>query len=174
VESDVLMLQKYQRVTSSAFQVERKNAFRVLSAQDKSEVVRTHLALQMAERHMNKQQLEFAFEAMALFSIDAYRTAMESPQWNELHNRLSSLKDRALVFFQKEDTAEIFASLGGKDGSSDPQNLRPNCSCSGASEYCGWWKAGASCGGGSCRGTIGGCGTGLLYDCDGMCYGGVY
>lgn len=136
--------------------------------------MRVHLALQMASRSLNKEQLKFIEEAISLLTPEVYSISKGTTEWSQLDNILNSLKDQMLISFQKEQAFEIFASLGGEKGSpDDTQNLAPNCSCSRQSDYCGWWRSGASCGGGSCRMQVGGCGTMLLYDCDGMCTGGV-
>ncbi len=52
----------------------------------------------------------------------------------------------------------IFASLAGEKGYSQNTvtlQTTPNCSCSTASDYCSWTKAGASCSGGSCNSQVG-------------------
>lgn len=172
--NDVQNLQKYQLVTAFKYQVERRAAFSNLSIQEKSNTMRIHLALQMANRSLNKEQNEFIVEAMSLINPSIYGVKKGMDEWNKIHESLNFLKDRMMSFFPKEEAFEIFASLGGEKGSTEnTEELAPNCSCSGSSDYCGWWRSGASCGGGSCRFQVGGCGTGLWYDCDGMCTGGV-
>lgn len=136
--------------------------------------MRVYLALQMADRSLNKNQSELVSEFIKLLSPEIYSIKKETLEWKQVDSSLNSIKDRSLNYFQKSEAFEIFASLGGKIGNPEGvENLRPNCSCSGSSDYCGWWRNGASCSGGGCRDQVGGCGTGLLYDCDGMCTGGV-
>ncbi len=173
-ENDIQLLKQYQTVTSAKYQVERRDSFRQLSNDGKSNTMKVHLALQMANRTFNKSQCEFIAEVLTLFSSEIYSYKKGTVEWNQINISLNSIKDRSLNFFQKEIAVEVFASLGGKTGSPEnTENLAPNCSCSGSSDYCGWWRNGASCGGGSCRMQLGGCGTGLYYDCDGMCTGGA-
>lgn len=170
--TDIQILKEYQQVTSFKYQVERRTAFSRLSVQAKSSTMKIHLALQMANRSLNKGQLEFIEEAVSLFSPEIYDAAKGTVEWKQVNDTLNSLKDRMLISFQKEDAFEIFASLGGEAGSPGQTEQAPNCSCSGVSDYCGWWRSGATCGGGGCRSQVNGCGTGLWHDCDGMCTGG--
>jgi hypothetical protein len=227
-ETDIELLRKYQQVTASAYESERKENFRALSAQGKSNTIRIHLVLQMVSRSLSKVQCEFVSEAISLFSPDIYRITSTMPEWKQVDETLSSFKDRMFLHFQNLNAAEIFASLGGVKGSpseavrlfspaiyrvtntmperkrvdetlssckdrmllhfqnvnaaeilaplggakGSPKNANnpPLCSCSSTSDWCGFWEKGAGCGGANCSYTIGGCGTGLYYDCTGLCY----
>jgi hypothetical protein len=166
--SDIQILKKYQEVTASPNRIERRQTFSFGTPLEKGNTMRTHLVFQMAQRDLSKEQLTFISEAISLASPEMYGSTKGTKLWDETHNLLNDLSDRMLNFFQKEDALEIFISLGGKEGTPIQKNA-PLCSCSGASDYCGWWHNGSSCGRASCRYTIGGCGTLLGSDCDGGC-----
>lgn len=175
IEPDIPALLRYQSLFNQIYESERRATFQAMNGSEKSDTVRTHLAVQLAQRSLNKEKGELIVEAIHLANSSIYNIRRDSDEWNNIHQTLNSLKDRLLVHFQKEEAVEIFATLGGekKDPADNGENLAPNCSCSGNSDYCDWWRSGSSCSSSSCRFQVGGCGTLLMYDCDGLCTGGV-
>jgi hypothetical protein len=165
---DIEILKKYQEITASPNRIERRQTFSFGTPLEKGNTMRTHLAVQMAGRELSKEQLTFILEFESLVTPEMYASTKGTEVWEKTHKLLDDIANRMLDFFQKEDALEIFISLGGKEGASLQKRV-PLCSCSGDSDYCGWWHRGSSCGAADCRGTIGGCGTGLGYDCLGGC-----
>jgi hypothetical protein len=167
---DIDILKKYREITISEFRTERRGDFSKATPQEKSNTMGVYLALQMAQRNMNKLQLAFILEAKSLASTEMYSATKGTILWEKINQSLTDLSDRMLEVFQKEEALEIFMSIGGKDGTPPVNPLRPAlCSCATNSDYCGWWHSGATCGTASCNYTIGGCGTLLGQDCNGGC-----
>jgi hypothetical protein len=167
-QGDIDLFQKYAKVTASNFAIERRQDFSRLSPQDKSTVMRTHLALQMAKRVLDRRQLDFLLEAFRMASPDLYAAVKGTPEKAKADAALDAFGGRILDYFSKKEGTEILLSLEGEDGG--PQGRPALCSCSTESDYCGWWHSNSSCGGGICQLTIGGCGTLLGYGCDALCH----
>ena len=166
------MLRKYQEVTAFEISIERRLAFSKRSAQDRSDIMRTHLILQIAERTLNKEQIGFIAEIIPYASSELYATEIGTQAWAEKDALLRSIKDRILNYFPKKEAFEILASLNGKEGAPpNTENIIPNCNCSNESNYCSWWYNNSeSCDGVSCKKYIY-CGTFFRYLCTGMCEG---
>lgn len=195
--ASVRMLQSYQRITELPFASKRRATFRELSPQAKSETFRTHLAAQIAIRSLSKDQVGFIAKGLPLFSDRVYESGVKSHKEHKgIDDWLRALNQQSLAYFPKEEAADIFASLGGlrddavqiksvflRGPSSDDAFLdapeivydeAPICSCSTQSDWCNFWYGhNAYCKereGNSCIGTTGGCGTGMAYECNGVCH----
>lgn len=189
---DIAMLQKYQDITVSPFRVKRRQDFSKLSPQEKSNTMKTHLILQMAEKSLSKRQLEFILEVLPSVSPELYSAKKGTTERSQFDASLNSLSERVLDFFQKEEAVRIFVSLGGEEGFESTNSATVSakslptptttarfektnsaaglCSCATNDDYCGWWHRGATCGGGGpCEVTLGGCGFLLGEDCNGQC-----
>lgn len=169
-QEDIVMLQKYQSIIDSPFRVKRTQDFSKLSPQEKSNTMKTHLIVQMVEKFLSKKQIEFILELFPLISSESYSAKKGTVERNQTNASLSSVSEKVLDFFQKEEAVRIFTSLGGEEGFEGTESASGLCSCSNDSDYCNFWHKGATCnGGGICEVTIGGCGFLLQYDCDGQC-----
>jgi hypothetical protein len=167
--SGIEILKKYQEITVSPYQIERRQTFSKGTPQEKSNTMKTHLAVQIAQRELNKDQLSFVLEFESLVSPEAYGLSKKSKEWEKLDKSLNEMSDRMLNYFKEDEALLLFISLGGKNGSSKNSNFGTLCACSMQSDYCSWWRKGSNCGESICDATIGGCGTGLQYDCVGGC-----
>ncbi|HEX8564379.1 MAG TPA: bacteriocin fulvocin C-related protein [Pyrinomonadaceae bacterium] len=120
-EADVQLLGKYQQITAPIYQNERRASFSKSSSQDKADVMKIHLASQMAKRPLNKEQLNFISGFISLISPEIYVETKSA----QIKEALASFRERVLNFFSKEDAFVIFASLGGKIGSPNTEAHEP-------------------------------------------------
>jgi len=93
---------------------ERKASFRNASANDKSSLWRTHLALFLVKRpELNEWQKEIILTAMSLATPEYFEVGPKSPAWRtKVRDPLRSLEEQILAAFSFEDGAKIFANLG--------------------------------------------------------------
>lgn len=177
------MLATYKQVTASPYEYRRRDVFRSLSPAGKSQAFIGHICMEIATRELNRDQLELLSRAAETATPELYRK-----RGDKVPNDLERFRETAGRIFPKSVAADVFASMEGMAGKPIPERDAvlgvakgglaafdaPNCSCSTESDYCGYSKKGAVCGGqaASCGYQYGGCGTLWRYDCDSMCFGG--
>ena len=110
--ADIQLLEKYQYIISWVYQYERKREFAKSSYRDAANIMKVHLAFEMAKCSSNKEQFNFISEAISFISPEIY-AEVKNAQINET---LRSFRTRILSYFSKEDGSAIFASLGGEKG----------------------------------------------------------
>jgi len=90
---------------------ERRKGFSDLSAVDKANLFKFHLALQFVKRpNLNKDQEDVIFESISAISSDSYDITKDR---TNVEVNAQSLQARAASVFERKDAFEIFASLGG-------------------------------------------------------------
>lgn len=183
--SEQEILKKYYDL--SALQLKgRKAFFRRASADNKSELWRTHFVLYLIKHpELNESQKETIVAAMSLATPDYFAVTSKSRDWKtKVRQPSRSLENKINAAFPLEEAEKIFATLGDKpDG---PNSLSPdllksvdykpvgfsqavpenNCSCSTVSDYCPIFSF---CRAGGCSETQSGCGTLWDYPCNGSC-----
>ena len=109
-------LRKYREAAALPMP-ERRDFFRNLSATDKSNLWRIHLALYLAARpEMSKEQKEIVLESVSLATPELYEVMKgEAAGRSKSSEALQSLTKRALEVFPKNEAAEIFAQLGSTE-----------------------------------------------------------
>ena len=108
VESDVL--QNYVNISSLPAN-EKHKAFTNLSAEDKANIFKLHLALQFINRpNLTKDQKDLILESISAIKPDNYGTANSG---NRINSSAQALEARAKTIFSRQEGIEIFASLGG-------------------------------------------------------------
>lgn len=129
----------------------RRDTFRAMTNEQRSEMWRTHLAKSMS-RNLTTEQRDIVTQAIALATPDFFAH----------HGNLDSLiiKDS----FTGKEAREIFAQLGGPEPKNHHAVVAPECQCSHASDQCG-----LSCFGNGCQVSDYGCGFLWVYSCDGLC-----
>lgn len=130
----------------------RRDAFRAMTNEQRSEMWRTHLAKAM-NRSLTTEQRDIVVQAIAL----------ATPEFFGHHGTLDSLGIKNA--FTGKDAREIFTQLGGPE----PRNhhtlvVAPSCEYSHSSDYCS-----TNCFGNGCTVSEYGCGTLWVYSCDGLC-----
>lgn len=164
------LLQRYKDISALSMS-KRKDLFRRASADDKSGLWKVHLALYLAGHpELTKEQKNIVLEAMALARPELFEISEGDFAWSTKVNKpLKSFKKRALDVFSKEEGAEIFAKLGGREPISSTWVDEPpidegfgTCVCSRTSDWCV-----NVCVGNVCERTADGCGTLWFYPCDG-------
>jgi hypothetical protein len=178
---DVRLLERYQQVTASAYISERKSAFIKFTAQEASDIMKIHLVSQMVKRPLSKEQLSFIGEIISLVSPELYSATKKASDAARNDEILKPFKERVANFFSKQETFEIFSSLGGVCGKSnndtpslaniDDPAKEGGCSCNQAdSDYCSWFgPPGTRCRWSPCDRSDWGCGDFLSYPCNGIC-----
>lgn len=168
IQEDIDLLNKYQGVTKFEYSVERRFAFSKQSSQDKTDVVKIHLASQIAFRQLNKSQIEFISEMISRLTQEFYEAKEGSDQWSKKIELTNFVNEKVLDLFKKADAVQIIASFGGKSGQPENTEQVGLCSCSHSSDYCSWWIENGYCDGFVCQ-QYRGCGTFGGYQCTGLC-----
>lgn len=196
------IVNQYQNMVSFELAADRRFAFGDVSAVEQSNLIRTHLALQIAERDLAPRQIDFVIDIIRKITPEIYSAKRGTDTWAVAQRLIEQVDDQVLNFFPKKEAFEIFASFGGKqeatnvliqpglsqqdkfsefvmfrekEKSTGPIRRPPVCSCSSESDYCAWWKENAVCFNADYQCThSGGCGTLGLYLCDGFCYQGNF
>lgn len=89
----------------------RPKAFSDVSAVDKANIFRLHLALQFVKRqNLTKDQTDIILESISAISPDTYDRTKDR---KNTEMSAQSLQARAASIFSQQETSEIFASLGG-------------------------------------------------------------
>lgn len=171
-------LKKYQLLTASPFFTDRKTIFGGFSPEEKSTLIKIHLAYQLAARSLLKEQNDFIVNTLNLVNPDFYKFEDGTPERNKVDEVLRQISNNILNHFQKKEAFEIFVAFGARSDSPRPirgknpttENQGYVCSCSSNSDYCSWWHSNTYCEGSySCTqrrecGTLGG------YLCNGFCW----
>jgi hypothetical protein len=163
-------LRKYLSL-SELKRTDRKAMFARMSAQEKSDLWRVHLALNMAQHsEWNEQQRSIVLEAAAMASAKLYEIP-RGPQWTTLVDEpVRVLMQRALLAFGKNEAAGVFVELGGSEPSAHhmakPTASPSPCDCSHESDWCSSYD----CYSDNCKSSRDGCGFLGFYPCDGLCF----
>lgn len=163
---DVEMLEKYTQY-SQLDRGARKTRFNQISPKEKSDLFRVHLGLNLA-RHpeWTDDQRSIVLEAIEIVSPELYQIPKDK-NWTRLVDEpIRLFAQRTLLLFSKAEAAALFAELGGDEPQAHHAKLsQSNCSCSHQSDYCSRF-----CFSTNCTVLTWGCGTMMLYACDGVCY----
>lgn len=109
-ENDVL--KNYVDISSLAMN-KRPKAFSGLSARDKANLFKLHLAVQFVKRpYLTKEQKNVILESISMISPDSYNEENSEKQ-NKAQQDASVIEQKAKTMFSRQEGAEIFASLGG-------------------------------------------------------------
>ena len=115
------ILRKYYDL--SALQLKgRKASFRRASANNKSELWRTHLVLYLINHpELNESQKETIVAAMSLATPDFFAVQSNSAAWKtKVREPSRSLEKQIVAAFPLEEAAKIFATLGDKIEAATP------------------------------------------------------
>jgi hypothetical protein len=177
--------QRYEEVTALAMSY-RREIFKASSPR-----VRSQLFVQQLTRYgtdhaasLTAQQRAVLDSGIALFS-NTHMFALCGLDDHD-YNALDALRTDSVRAFGASEAGALFAALtppaslghalsadasSGIDDASTPFAPRDgdDCSCSNASDYCTDPRSCVQVSGDFCDHTDGGCGTGWLYDCDGLC-----
>lgn len=156
----------------------RRAVFKILSPDIKSRLWREHFDLWASERNcQTKAQREFLDKLADLVSNEGiFTTSPSDPQWREeVANPVEEIRREAVRLFGLNHAAGLLENLGGQLAApnvviSDNRgtvSIRKTCCCSTASDWCG--TNNCYCGSGGCS-PGGGCGTLLLFECNGTCF----
>lgn len=163
---DLEMLEKYTQF-SQLDRGARKTKFNQISPEEKSDLFRVHLGLNLA-RHpeWTDDQRFIVLEAINIASPELYKIPKDKSWTRLVDEPIRLFAQRTLLLFSKPEAAALFAELGGDEPQAHhakpPQS---NCSCSHESDYCSRF-----CFSTNCTVLTWGCGTMMLYACDGVCY----
>ncbi len=172
-KEDGEILNNYQTVMSSKFSIDRKESFLALAAKEKSVVMKTHLALQSANRNLNKEQIQFVIEILNTLSPELFSQQKNPVEQKKLEGNITIWQEKTLILFEAKDAFEIFYSFGGevkKEGNTSNIQTDPLCSCSNSADIFSTWQAGSHCETGGCKSRNLGCGWVTLQACTGLCY----
>lgn len=171
-KEDIGRLQKYQDTIIPEYGTQRKRIFSQLSVQDKSDVMRTHMIVQMAERYLAIEKLKIMGESIVLCTSEVYLNPSENGKSRQSPS-VKAIFERIKKSFEKEEAMDIFASLGGKDGGLSSE--AGYCRCLSSDDWCAWWGShGSHCVPNSASNPcnpipLGDCGTWLTESCNGTC-----
>jgi len=163
---DLDLIEKYTQF-SQLRRSERKVRFNQISPQDRSDLWRVHLGLNLA-RHAEwtDQQRSIVLEAIGIASPALYQIPKDK-NWTRLVDEpIRLFAQRTLLLFSEQEVETLFAELGSDEPKAHHAKLTidGNCSCSSVSTYCTY-----SCFSNDCTVLTWGCGTMMLYACDGVC-----
>jgi hypothetical protein len=164
-ESIVLSKSASEVVKIGNVQVQR-NAYRLLNAQDKSDIWKLHLLMYLNSGKFNETQNEIIRDCILSFcSPDFFEHANKYLNTNAF----ATIEYKVRTYFLKEERIAIFSSIQDY-GSSTLNKFAPgpgdsNCTCSMTSTYCGFWDCTLN----GCGNTESGCGTLWNYPCNGTC-----
>lgn len=115
--NEINLLQKYLDI--SALSVHERMERRV-SANDKSDLWRIHLAFHLAKLPgLNTQQMEIILEFITIATPEVYDIPRNSSEWIiKVNGPVQLLTSRAREVFSRNEIAKIFSNLGGKKPSS--------------------------------------------------------
>lgn len=175
--TEIELLQKYQDI-SAVSMLKRKNLFRDASAKDRSNLWRVHLALYLAKQsELSNEQREFLVDVISFATPELYQLLEDNSQTKaKVKSSAEWLLARALILFSRQEAAEIFTKLGGKDEQPNSVNniidelppntdipATPDCGCHrGFGDMCT-----NGCIGTNCRTASWGCGFLYALSCTG-------
>jgi hypothetical protein len=164
---DLDLLEKYTQFAQLG-KGDRKTKFNQISPQDRSDLWRVHLGLNLA-RHpeWTDEQRSIVLEAIGIANPALYQLPKDN-NWTRLVDEPVRLfAQKALLQFSKQEAAALFSELGGDDPKAHHAKppVQGNCNCSRESDYCS-----VLCHSGDCTILTWGCGTMGLYACNGACY----
>jgi hypothetical protein len=173
--NEINLLRKYLDI-SALSKSKKLDNLRTVSANDKSNLWRFQLALQLAKLPgLNSRQTEIIMEAITFVVPELYEIPRDSPKWTvKVNGAVQLLTSRALEVFSKDEIAEIFNNIGGKktcliDSIADDEFEidSPFCNCSRQWADCSGIKVCS----GLCEVPPGGgeCGFLGMYTCNGKC-----
>ena len=111
VKAEKDVLQNYIDISSLPAN-KRPKAFSDLSAEDKSNIFKLHLALQFIKRPgLTSDQKDIILESMSAITPDVYDRTKDRKNVEE--TSIESLQARATSIFPQQEAVEIFAKLGG-------------------------------------------------------------
>lgn len=106
------VLQNYIEISSLPIN-ERKSFFSSISATDKADIFKLHLALQFVKRpNLTDEQKELILETIPTLSSESYKKN-NSQIVEKVQQEAMMLQQKARIVFSKQEGFEIFASLGG-------------------------------------------------------------
>ncbi|CAN5686583.1 hypothetical protein BH24ACI2_BH24ACI2_09660 [soil metagenome] len=106
------VLQSYIEISSLPMN-ERRKFFNDLSAGDKANLFKLHLALQFVKRpNLSNEQKDLILQTIPTLSFESYEKA-NSEAIAKTRQEASLLQQKARVIFSKQEGFEIFANLGG-------------------------------------------------------------
>lgn len=166
---DLERLEKYSQF-AQLNKGDRKTRFNQISPQDRSDLWMVHFGLNLA-RHAEwtEQQRAIVLEAIRIASPALYQIPKDK-NWTRLVDEpIRLFVQRALLVFSEQEAGALFAELGGDEPKAQAHHVKlttdGNCSCSRESSYCSY-----ICLDTDCTVLTWGCGTMMLYACNGVCY----
>lgn len=164
---DLQLLEKYTEF-SRFDRDDRKTRFNQITPQDRSDLWRVHLGLNLA-RHAEwtDQQRSIVIEAIGIASPSLYKIPKDK-NWTRLVDEpIQLFSQRALLLFSETEADALFSDLGSDEPKGHHAKLKAtgNCSCSQESV----WFCSYGCNSSDCTILTWGCGTMGLYACNGKC-----
>ena len=161
--AEIALLQKYENFLELPTMNERRKFFRQSSPLVRSELWKAQMSLYLATTPLTKIQQEFFVEVISLSTPRAFAfPTIEGEEKNNETKLFDNLEIKAKKLFSREEVFAFFESFGihrvappNEDNPTSNSNLIPinDCNCN----YFCWL---GNCSGGSCRGTLDGCGWG--------------
>jgi hypothetical protein len=110
-EADILKM--YYDISALPLK-KRRASFINASANDKSDLWRTHLALFLVKRpDLNERQIETILAALSLTTPEYFEVLSNDPAWKEkVRDPSRALEGQIITAFPLEEAAKIFATLG--------------------------------------------------------------
>ncbi len=154
---------------------EQRTAFRLLNNQEMAYLWSSKLNDAKMNERMNAEQNTFINELINIVTPDLF--LINSKQYIEFRTKLGNdIAQRARILFGDENARKLLASISPyKGGNITPNYVDPDegglkkCKCSTESNYCDPLAPCDEKPETVCKHTTLGCGTLLLYSCDGMC-----
>jgi len=172
-EADISLLERYRNITFIESNSARKQAFRELSAKDKSDVWRTQMAYYLAtDDTLNDSQRKFILRVIKFLTPANFETPDGPVDRKMTNGELGALELDAKAVFDDAKIRRLFASLGNPGicavKASPVLRLEgtPDCSCSLSYNDC---SQTTTCSSGGCEQTWYGCGFLWLQWCTGEC-----
>jgi hypothetical protein len=172
---DAVMIQKYEDLTPLN-DLQRKAVFRKVSAQEKRDLWRIHIAFFMAmHSDLTVSQRNFISDTLDFMTLEVFELGPKDPQWEaKVGQPIESLTGKVLKAFSKEEAANLVARLGQPQtpGQATPEGgpapLLADCGCHrGNGDQC--WDG--VCSGNACNQSSAGCGFLWGQPCNGTaCY----
>ena len=138
----------------------RRDAFRAMTDEQRSEILRYHLFKELNEREGRRELsgTQHAIIAQTILLVTADFVAHHGA------GTIDTLNVQIKEKFTGKDAREIFAQIGGPEPVARRNHVATDCSCSRESDYCS-----LSCAGNGCTTSDYGCGTLWVYSCNGLC-----
>lgn len=162
---DLRLLKKYQDISNISTVDDRRDFFRNLSAADKSNLWRIHLAYSLVRfPELNSEQQRVVLQTIEIAVPELFEAATDSPERNaKIETSVKPLQKRIHEAFSKGIGMKVFLVMGN-----DPTSeslLAAQCNCSIDSIPACWDEY---CPRANCHRTSG-CGVLWLWECDGRC-----